>query len=289
MGAAGEQPGLGDEFGDPWAPGEGDGAANWGVTIALAGVVLLVVIVGVVALVDGAPSSVVSRSAVELDTDRADEPPVADPDPTDPTTTTTTTTSSTTAPATTAPPTTTTAPPDTAPPTTVPPTAVPPTATVTVPGPDGWVTVTSERSRFSADMPGMPTFATPQVAGPSGPVERTEYSSTTSDGATISVSSVRVPLDGRPVATVLDGAAAQVQRDLGGTATVVGSADVAGAPSRQFHVAVPGGRVRAVVLHRADVLYTVSMFDHRSGPWGRPTGGAADAEFDRVVASLRLG
>ena len=240
---------------------------NWTLTIAIAAVFLIALVVGVVALMD--PGRTASLG------ERSPEPPAAAPAA--PATTALPTTA---APATTAA--STTVPPTTAAPTTVPPTTMPPATTIAPPIADGWTAVSSAEGHFAVELPGTPSGASPVVAGPDGPVQRTEYSTIGPGGATISVSSVPVPLAGRAPSVLIEGAAAQVRRDLGGTLELGDFSEVSGAPARGFRVTVPGGSVRGLSTYRDGRLFVLSMFVPTAA------GTAADASFDRASASFRL-
>ncbi|HQF95182.1 MAG TPA: hypothetical protein PLS46_13535, partial [Microthrixaceae bacterium] len=136
---------------------------------------------------------------------------------------------------------------------------------------------------FAVSFPTPPRVASVPVATESGTVTRTEYNLDGPDGSLISVTSVELALGGRPVASVLADVAAQAGRGLG-AAPIVGTATtVGGQPALPFSVSTSDGVVRAVVVHGADRLTTVSMFTPGHGP-----AVAADRVFDELVASVRL-
>ena len=97
------------------------------------------------------------------------------------------------------------------------------------------------------------------------------------------MTSVELALDARPVASVLTDVAAQAGRGLGASPIVGTATTVGGQPALPFSVSTSDGVVRAVVVHGADRLTTVSMFTPGHGP-----AVAADRVFDELVASVRL-
>lgn len=241
------------------------GEPSWSLTIALAAVIVVALLAGIVVLIDGSPSTLAGAGA---GTDRGPASPSSTPSSSSSAST------STSAPSTATSSTATSSLPSTAPlaPTTTAPLAPP---TTEAPG-----TVVGG---FAVSFPTPPRVASVPVATESGTVTRTEYNLDGPNGSLISVTSVELALDARPVASVLTDVAAQAGRGLGaspilGTATTVG-----GQPALPFRVSTSDGVVRAVVVHGADRLTTVSMFTPGHGP-----AVAADRVFDELVASVRL-
>lgn len=241
------------------------GEPSWSLTIALAAVIVVALLAGIVVLIDGSPSTLAGAGA---GTDRGPASPSSTPSSSSSAST------STSAPSTATSSTATSSLPSTAPlaPTTTAPLAPP---TTEAPG-----TVVGG---FAVSFPTPPRVASVPVATESGTVTRTEYNLDGPDGSLISVTSVELALDARPVASVLTDVAAQAGRGLG-AAPIVGTATtVGGQPALPFRVSTSDGVVRAVVVHGADRLTTVSMFTPGHGPTV-----AADRVFDELVASVRL-
>ena len=241
------------------------GEPSWSLTIALAAVIVVALLAGIVVLIDGSPSTLAGAGA---GTDRGPASPSSTPSSSSSAST------STSAPSTATSSTATSSLPSTAPlaPTTTAPLAPP---TTEAPG-----TVVGG---FAVSFPTPPRVASVPVATESGTVTRTEYNLDGPDGSLISVTSVELALDARPVASVLTDVAAQAGRGLG-AAPIVGTATtVGGQPALPFRVSTSDGVVRAVVVHGADRLTTVSMFTPGHGP-----AVAADRVFDELVASVRL-
>ena len=241
------------------------GEPSWSLTIALAAVIVVALLAGIVVLIDGSPSTLAGAGA---GTDRGPASPSSAPS------SSTSASTSTSAPSTATSSTATSSLPSTAPlaPTTTAPLAPP---TTEAPG-----TVVGG---FAVSFPTPPRVASVPVATESGTVTRTEYNLDGPDGSLISVTSVELALRGRPVTSLLADVAAKAGRGLG-AAPIVGTATtVGGQPALPFSVSTSDGVVRAVVVHGADRLTTVSMFTPGHGP-----AVAADRVFDELVASVRL-
>lgn len=241
------------------------GEPSWSLTIALAAVIVVALLAGIVVLIDGSPSTLAGAGA---GTDRGPASPSSTPSSSSSAST------STSAPSTATSSTATSSLPSTAPlaPTTTAPLAPP---TTEAPG-----TVVGG---FAVSFPTPPRVASVPVATESGTVTRTEYNLDGPDGSLISVTSVELALDARPVASVLTDVAAQAGRGLGASPIVGTATTVGGQPALPFSVSTSDGVVRAVVVHGADRLTTVSMFTPGHGP-----AVAADRVFDELVASVRL-
>lgn len=241
------------------------GEPSWSLTIALAAVIVVALLAGIVVLIDGSPSTLAGAGA---GTDRGPASPSSTPSSSSSAST------STSAPSTATSSTATSSLPSTAPlaPTTTAPLAPP---TTEAPG-----TVVGG---FAVSFPTPPRVASVPVATESGTVTRTEYNLDGPDGSLISVTSVELALDARPVASVLTDVAAQAGRGLGASPIVGTATTVGGQPALPFRVSTSDGVVRAVVVHGADRLTTVSMFTPGHGP-----AVAADRVFDELVASVRL-
>lgn len=241
------------------------GEPSWSLTIALAAVIVVALLAGIVALTDGSPST---RAGAGAGTDRGPASPSSAPS------SSTSASTSTSAPSTATSSTATSSLPSTAPlaPTTTAPLAPP---TTEAPG-----TVVGG---FAVSFPTPPRVASVPVATESGTVTRTEYNLDGPDGSLISVTSVELALDARPVASVLTDVAAQAGRGLGASPIVGTATTVGGQPALPFSVSTSDGVVRAVVVHGAGRLTTVSMFTPGHGPTV-----AADRVFDELVASVRL-
>lgn len=241
------------------------GEPSWSLTIALAAVIVVALLAGIVVLIDGSPSTLAGAGA---GTDRGPASPSSTPSSSSSAST------STSAPSTATSSTATSSLPSTAPlaPTTTAPLAPP---TTEAPG-----TVVGG---FAVSFPTPPRVASVPVATESGTVTRTEYNLDGPNGSLISVTSVELALDARPVASVLTDVAAQAGRGLGASPIVGTATTVGGQPALPFSVSTSDGVVRAVVVHGADRLTTVSMFTPGHGP-----AVAADRVFDELVASVRL-
>lgn len=241
------------------------GEPSWSLTIALAAVIVVALLAGIVVLIDGSPSTLAGAGA---GTDRGPASPSSTPSSSSSAST------STSAPSTATSSTATSSLPSTAPlaPTTTAPLAPP---TTEAPG-----TVVGG---FAVSFPTPPRVASVPVATESGTVTRTEYNLDGPNGSLISVTSVELALDARPVASVLTDVAAQAGRGLGASPIVGTATTVGGQPALPFRVSTSDGVVRAVVVHGADRLTTVSMFTPGHGP-----AVAADRVFDELVASVRL-
>ena len=241
------------------------GEPSWSLTIALAAVIVVALLAGIVVLIDGSPSTLAGAGA---GTDRGPASPSSTPSSSSSAST------STSAPSTATSSTATSSLPSTAPlaPTTTAPLAPP---TTEAPG-----TVVGG---FAVSFPTPPRVASVPVATESGTVTRTEYNLDGPDGSLISVTSVELALDARPVASVLTDVAAQAGRGLGASPIVGTATTVGGQPALPFRVSTSDGVVRAVVVHGAGRLTTVSMFTPGHGP-----AVAADRVFDELVASVRL-
>jgi len=241
------------------------GEPSWSLTIALAAVIVVALLAGIVVLIDGSPSTLAGAGA---GTDRGPASPSSTPSSSSSAST------STSAPSTATSSTATSSLPSTAPlaPTTTAPLAPP---TTEAPG-----TVVGG---FAVSFPTPPRVASVPVATESGTVTRTEYNLDGPNGSLISVTSVELALDARPVASVLTDVAAQAGRGLGASPIVGTATTVGGQPALPFRVSTSEGVVRAVVVHGADRLTTVSMFTPGHGP-----AVAADRVFDELVASVRL-
>ena len=238
------------------------GEPSWSLTIALAAVIVVALLAGIVALTDGSPSTVAGAGA---GTDRGPASPSSAPTPSTAASTSTSTSAASTSS------TTTSSTESSSPPSTEP---VAPTTT----GAPGTVV-----GGFAVSFPTPPRVASVPVATASGTVTRTEYDLDGPDGSLISVTSVELALGGRPVASVLADVAAQAGRGLGASPIVGTATTVGGQPALPFRVSTSDGVVRAVVVHGADRLTTVSMFTPGHGP-----AVAADRVFDELVASVRL-
>ncbi|MEI2654861.1 MAG: hypothetical protein V9G12_22420 [Microthrixaceae bacterium] len=240
------------------------GEPSWSLTIALAAVIVVALLAGIVVLIDGSPSTLAGAGA---GTDRGPASPSSTPSSSSSASTSTSAPSTATSTATSSLP-------STAPlaPTTTAPLAPP---TTEAPG-----TVVGG---FAVSFPTPPRVASVPVATESGTVTRTEYNLDGPDGSLISVTSVELALDARPVASVLTDVAAQAGRGLGASPIVGTATTVGGQPALPFSVSTSDGVVRAVVVHGADRLTTVSMFTPGHGP-----AVAADRVFDELVASVRL-
>lgn len=240
------------------------GEPSWSLTIALAAVIVVALLAGIVVLIDGSPSTLAGAGA---GTDRGPASPSSTPSSSSSASTSTSAPSTATSTATSSLP-------STAPlaPTTTAPLAPP---TTEAPG-----TVVGG---FAVSFPTPPRVASVPVATESGTVTRTEYNLDGPDGSLISVTSVELALDARPVASVLTDVAAQAGRGLGASPIVGTATTVGGQPALPFRVSTSDGVVRAVVVHGADRLTTVSMFTPGHGP-----AVAADRVFDELVASVRL-
>ena len=240
------------------------GEPSWSLTIALAAVIVVALLAGIVVLIDGSPSTLAGAGA---GTDRGPASPSSTPSSSSSASTSTSAPSTATSTATSSLP-------STAPlaPTTTAPLAPP---TTEAPG-----TVVGG---FAVSFPTPPRVASVPVATESGTVTRTEYNLDGPDGSLISVTSVELALDARPVASVLTDVAAQAGRGLGASPIVGTATTVGGQPALPFSVSTSDGVVRAVVVHGADRLTTVSMFTPGHGPTV-----AADRVFDELVASVRL-
>lgn len=241
------------------------GEPSWSLTIALAAVIVVALLAGIVVLIDGSPSTLAGAGA---GTDRGPASPSSTPSSSSSASTSTSALSTATSS------TATSSLPSTAPlaPTTTAPLAPP---TTEAPG-----TVVGG---FAVSFPTPPRVASVPVATESGTVTRTEYNLDGPDGSLISVTSVELALDARPVASVLTDVAAQAGRGLGASPIVGTATTVGGQPALPFRVSTSDGVVRAVVVHGADRLTTVSMFTPGHGP-----AVAADRVFDELVASVRL-
>ncbi len=240
------------------------GEPSWSLTIALAAVIVVALLAGIVVLIDGSPSTLAGAGA---GTDRGPASPSSTPSSSSSASTSTSAPSTATSTATSSLP-------STAPlaPTTTAPLAPP---TTEAPG-----TVVGG---FAVSFPTPPRVASVPVATESGTVTRTEYNLDGPDGSLISVTSVELALDARPVASVLTDVAAQAGRGLGASPIVGTATTVGGQPALPFSVSTSDGVVRAVVVHGAGRLTTVSMFTPGHGPTV-----AADRVFDELVASVRL-
>ena len=240
------------------------GEPSWSLTIALAAVIVVALLAGIVVLIDGSPSTLAGAGA---GTDRGPASPSSTPSSSSSASTSTSAPSTATSTATSSLP-------STAPlaPTTTAPLAPP---TTEAPG-----TVVGG---FAVSFPTPPRVASVPVATESGTVTRTEYNLDGPDGSLISVTSVELALDARPVASVLTDVAAQAGRGLGASPIVGTATTVGGQPALPFSVSTSDGVVRAVVVHGAGRLTTVSMFTPGHGP-----AVAADRVFDELVASVRL-
>lgn len=240
------------------------GEPSWSLTIALAAVIVVALLAGIVVLIDGSPSTLAGAGA---GTDRGPASPSSTPSSSSSASTSTSAPSTATSTATSSLP-------STAPlaPTTTAPLAPP---TTEAPG-----TVVGG---FAVSFPTPPRVASVPVATESGTVTRTEYNLDGPNGSLISVTSVELALDARPVASVLTDVAAQAGRGLGASPIVGTATTVGGQPALPFSVSTSDGVVRAVVVHGADRLTTVSMFTPGHGP-----AVAADRVFDELVASVRL-
>ena len=249
------------------------GEPSWSLTIALAAVIVVALLAGIVVLIDGSPSTLAGAGA---GTDRGPASPSSTPSSSSSAST------STSAPSTATSSTATSSLPSTAPlaPTTtapLAPTTTAPLAPTTTEAPGTVV------GGFAVSFPTPPRVASVPVATESGTVTRTEYNLDGPNGSLISVTSVELALDARPVASVLTDVAAQAGRGLGASPIVGTATTVGGQPALPFRVSTSDGVVRAVVVHGADRLTTVSMFTPGHGP-----AVAADRVFDELVASVRL-
>lgn len=241
------------------------GEPSWSLTIALAAVIVVALLAGIVVLIDGSPSTLAGAGA---GTDRGPASPSSTPSSSSSAST------STSAPSTATSSTATSSLPSTAP---LAPTTTAPLAPTTTEAPGTVV------GGFAVSFPTPPRVASVPVATESGTVTRTEYNLDGPDGSLISVTSVELALDARPVASVLTDVAAQAGRGLGASPIVGTATTVGGQPALPFRVSTSDGVVRAVVVHGADRLTTVSMFTPGHGP-----AVAADRVFDELVASVRL-
>jgi len=240
------------------------GEPSWSLTIALAAVIVVALLAGIVVLIDGSPSTLAGAGA---GTDRGPASPSSTPSSSSSASTSTSAPSTATSTATSSLP-------STAP---LAPTTTAPLAPTTTEAPGTVV------GGFAVSFPTPPRVASVPVATESGTVTRTEYNLDGPDGSLISVTSVELALDARPVASVLTDVAAQAGRGLGASPIVGTATTVGGQPALPFRVSTSDGVVRAVVVHGADRLTTVSMFTPGHGP-----AVAADRVFDELVASVRL-
>ena len=240
------------------------GEPSWSLTIALAAVIVVALLAGIVVLIDGSPSTLAGAGA---GTDRGPASPSSTPSSSSSASTSTSAPSTATSTATSSLP-------STAPPA---PTTTAPLAPPTTEAPGTVV------GGFAVSFPTPPRVASVPVATESGTVTRTEYNLDGPDGSLISVTSVELALDARPVASVLTDVAAQAGRGLGASPIVGTATTVGGQPALPFSVSTSDGVVRAVVVHGAGRLTTVSMFTPGHGPTV-----AADRVFDELVASVRL-
>lgn len=231
---------------------------SWSLTIALAAVIVVALLAGVLALADGGSGGRVD-AADQGPASTATTSVVASTTTSSATAATTTTSSATATTTTTLPP--------------IEPVLIPPETIVAPWAADG----------FTVAFPTEPRVGSVPVRTSSGTVTRSEYDLDGPDGSVLSVTVVEFASTGQSSAAVLADVAAQVGRDLGASPVVEASTTVGGQPALPFRVATLDGGVRAVVIHGPGRLYTVSMFTPGHGP-----SDAADAVFDQLVASFRL-
>jgi len=257
--------------------------------MAIAGIIVVALLVGAYALLDSSPYRLDSAQ-------RYDEPAavggasVAEttsttkPTTIKPSTTTTTTaisaTTTTEAPSVTEPPPAEVPAPQ--PPATEPPVTAAPSPPVAVDPVATWTPVGSAGGGFVAELPAAPRVSEAPLRIAGRTVTRSEYAVDGPGGSLISITTVAVSRGARTVDALLSAVATQAATGVNGSVQFGRSGDLNGGRYVDFTVTQGGGQIRGRAVYAGGTLFTITMFKPGDGSMGT----AADATFDRVVASF---